>query len=120
MATRYVVAERKASNPDPPGYTQMIGTPPYEFTIHDIVKGVIFGCLGYAFPKLLGVKMTPVKAAVTGAFSGFVGGLEDILDAFAYAGLPGAHDAVHELFQSGLMNIGVSTAVSALLSLLFK
>jgi len=114
---RYVVtAERQQSGSGSPSYTQPIGDPttPFYFTPHDVVKGIVLGGAGYCFAKLCGVKMDPVAGALAGLGSGLIGGFEDISDATVGQ----VHDLPHELLQSGLLNIGLSTLTSVLLSLL--
>ena len=125
----FVTPEEVWAKLDANPYTHNIGTPPYNIWIHDIVKGVVFGALGYAKAKYLyGAKLDAKGGALAGAIEGLTGGLEDIMDAAVFeAKLTKeereaiyAHNLAHEVFQSGLVNMLVAGGTSALLSLIMK
>jgi hypothetical protein len=97
-------------------YVEPYGTFPYSFTVHDIVKGIIFGVAGYGNLKLIAKTPRPgaKDAAISGAFMGVVGGLEDFLDAvtdqYLQPEVVGRGDPTHEFFQSIILNTLISTA----------
>jgi len=125
----FVTREEASAKLDANWYTHWIGTWPYSFWIHDIVKGAVFGALGYAKAKYLyRVRLDPKTAALVGVTEGVTGGLEDIMDAAVMdvkltpeeQDAISAHDLAHEVFQSGLLNAVVAGATSTLLSLILK
>jgi hypothetical protein len=112
-------------------YKEQYGTFPYSFNIHDIVKGIIFGVAGYGNLKLFAKPpktITAKDAAISGAFMGVVGGLEDFLDAvtdqYLQPEVVGRGDPTHEFFQSIILNTLISTAtcvgINELTKIIFK